>query len=83
MDNENNENVNDEQEENISDYLYTIININNRANRNKQNKVEYSKNNLIRNVKKPININGDEKIFSSYIHNDIDIIKLNNRIKKY
>ena len=59
------------------DYLYTIINFSNREHRRKQNKVEYNKNSMKRSkVKKPIDIDGDDKIFT-YINNDIDIINLN------
>jgi len=68
--------------EDYMDYLYTIINFNNREHRKKQNKVEYNKNSMKRSkIKKPIDIDGDEKIFSSYTNNDIDIIKLNDRLK--
>ena len=80
-----NENSNDNKDmetdkDDYTDYLYTIINFSNREHRKKLNKVEYSKNNMRRNrIGKPIDIDGDEKIFSSYIKNDIDIIKLNNR----
>ena len=70
----------EEKGEDYMDYLYTIINFSNREHRRKQNKVEYNKNNMKRTkVKKPIDIDGDEKIFSSYIKNDIDIIKLSNK----
>ena len=67
------------------DYLYNIININNKEIKRKRNKVNNNKFKLNNSkiIQKPINIDGDEKIFSSYINNDIDIIKLNNRIKKY
>ena len=72
----------DEKGEDYMDYLYTIINFSNKEHRRKQNKVEYNKNSMNRSkIKKPIDINGDEKIFSSYTNNDIDIIKLNDRLK--
>ena len=70
----------EEKGKDYMDYLYTIINFSNKEHRRKQNKVEYNKNNMKRTkVKKPIDIDGDEKIFSSYIKNDIDIIKLSNK----
>ena len=62
------------------DYLYTIINFNSKEYKKKLNKVEYNKNSLKKyKLNKPINISGDEKIFSSYIKNDINIIKLHNK----
>ena len=68
----------------VMDYLYTIINYNKKAHKNKLDKVEYNKNNLIRQrMKKPIAIDGDEKIFSSFIKNDVDIVKLNDKINNY
>ena len=43
--------------EDYMDYLYTIINFNNREHRKKQNKVEYNKNSMKRSkIKKPIDL---------------------------
>jgi hypothetical protein len=82
--NKNNKNTEDVTSDDVMDYLYTIINYNKKAHKNKLDKVEYNKNNLIRQkIKKPIAIDGDEKIFSSFIKNDVDIVKLNDKFNNY
>ena len=71
------------KEDNITDYLYTIINFNNKEHNRIQDKIQENNNNLIIQSKKPININGDQKIFTSFNNNDINIIKLNNNKNKF
>lgn len=73
----NNNDSNDNDIDNV-DYLYTLINFNNKAYKKKLNKIDNNKKNLKNIINKPININGNEKIFSSFTENDVNIVKLNN-----
>lgn len=76
----NSSNNNDSNDNDIDDvdYLYTLINFNNKAYKKKLNKIDNNKKNLKNIINKPININGNEKIFSSFTENDVNIVKLNN-----
>ena len=57
-------------------FTETIIDVNNKALKKKSNKVHNNKMRLQRDIiNKPINLNCEDKIFSSFIKNEIEIIK--------
>ena len=66
-----------EQKEENMDYLFTIVNYNNKSLRNKQNKVERNNYRLNResNNYKPITIDGNDSILENEVKNNIKIIK--------
>ena len=58
----NNNDSNDNDIDNV-DYLYTLINFNNKAYKKKLNKINNNKKNLKNIINKPININGNECVW--------------------
>jgi hypothetical protein len=72
-------NINEKTIEELSEYLYTIININNKKYQDKNNKINKNRVLLRQNCSKSIDIECNENIFSSFSDNDnsLNIVKLN------
>jgi hypothetical protein len=78
-DNSTKSNINEKTIEELSEYLYTIININNEKYQDKNNKINHNRFLLRQNCSKSIDIDCNENIFSSFSDNEnsLNIVKLN------
>ena len=78
-DNSTKSNINEKTIEELSEYLYTIININNEKYQDKNNKINHNRFLLRQNCSKSIDIDCNENIFSSFSDNknSLNIVKLN------
>jgi hypothetical protein len=73
---QNNNAKQEENDKNRIEYLYTIIDINNKELQRKSNKVSNNKIKLKREIRnKPINLQCEDRIFSSFTNNEFQIIK--------
>ena len=73
---QNNNAKQEENDKNRIEYLYTIIDINNKELQRKSNKVTNNKIKLKREIRnKPINLQCEDRIYSSFTNNEFQIIK--------